>query len=199
MIIGLTGGIATGKSTVANILKSLGSYVIDADKISHEILDKSKEAYKAVVEEFGKNILDENEKIDRKKLGKEVFSENKKLQKLENITHPFILREIKKKIEKNKNEHKHLVLDAPLLFETNLDEVVDCTILIVCDYSIQIKRIKNRDGLSVEEAKKRIDAQMPLSEKKKLADEIISNNGSREELIYKVLRKWKKLNLNNLY
>lgn len=199
MIIGLTGGIATGKSTVANILKSLGSYVIDADKISHEILDESKEAYKAVVEEFGKDILDENDKIDRKKLGKEVFSENKKLQKLEKITHPFILKEIKDDIKKNKNRHKHLVLDAPLLFETNLDEVVDCTILIVCDYSIQIKRIKMRDGLSVEEAKKRIEAQMPLSEKKKLADEIISNNSSREELIFKVLRKWKKLNLGNPY
>ena len=198
MIIGLTGGIATGKSTVSNILASLGAYVIDADKIAHNILDKSNEAYKEVVDEFGQKILNNNNKISRKKLGEIVFFDNEKLEKLENITHPYIIKKIKAIINEKKEDFEYIVLDAPLLFETGLEELVDLTWVIAASYDGQLERIKKRDNLKEKEAKKRISAQMSLSKKKELADNIIYNNDTFKKLKSKVLIEWKKINNNKI-
>lgn len=194
MIIGLTGGIAAGKSTVARILASLGAYIINADKIGHNILDKNKNAYNDVKEEFGEIILKESGQIDRKKLGEIVFSDKAKLEKLESITHPYIIEEIKYETKEKIKDYHHLVLDVPLLFETGLENIVDITWVVVCSYEKQIERISKRDGLSREEAKKRIAAQMETSKKIKLADFVIYNNGTKKELNNKVLRKWRKIN-----
>jgi len=194
MIIGLTGGIAAGKSTVARILASLGAYIINADKIGHNILDKNKNAYNDVIDEFGEIIVKNNGKIDRKKLGEIVFSDKEKLEKLENITHPYIIEEIKYETKEKIKDYHHLVLDVPLLFETGLENIVDITWVVVCSYEKQIERIAKRDGLSREEAKKRIASQMETSQKVKLADFVIYNNGNKKELNNKVLRKWRKIN-----
>lgn len=194
MIIGLTGGIATGKSTVARILASLGAYIVNADKIGHNILEKNKDAYNEVINEFGKNIVEENGKIDRSKLGDIVFSDKNKLEKLESITHPYIVEEIKYETKEKIKEYHHLVLDVPLLFETGLENIVDVTWVVVCSHEKQIERITKRDDLSRKEAQKRISAQMEISQKIKLADFVIYNNGTKEELNNKVIRKWKKVN-----
>jgi len=194
MIIGLTGGIAAGKSTVARILASLGAYIINADKIGHNILEKNKNAYNDVIDEFGEIIVKNNGKIDRKKLGEIVFSDKDKLKKLENITHPYIIEEIKYETKEKIKDYHHLVLDVPLLFETGLENIVDITWVVVCSYEKQIERIAKRDGLSREEAKKRIASQMETSQKIKLADFVIYNNGNKKELNNKVLRKWRKIN-----
>ena len=123
-----------------------------------------------------------------------VIFDNEKLEKLENITHPYIIKEIKTIINEKKENFEYIVLDAPLLFETGLQEIVDITWVVVANYHLQLKRIKKRDNLDKEEAKKRISAQMSLSKKKELADNIIYNNGTLKELKAKVLFEWKKVN-----
>lgn len=189
MIIGLTGGIATGKSTVSNILSEIGIKVIDADKIAHKILDKN-DIIKQIKEQFGKDVIDKN-KVNRYKLGKLVFNNHKKRKKLEEITHPQILKKIIKKVNKykdeNKDENEIIVLDVPLLFETGLDKWVDEVWLVFADYNTQLKRIIKRDGLKIKEAKKRINAQMSLKKKRKKADIIIKNEGTIQDLRRKIL------------
>lgn len=183
MIIGLTGGIATGKSTVSDILKDLNIEVIDADKIAHNVLEYE-DVKKKIKDVFGDEVINKNGEVDRKRLGKIVFEDNKKLKKLESITHPKILEIIDNKIKKAKSEL--VVLDAPLLFETNLDEKVDETWVIYASEEIQIKRLKKRDGLNKKEALDRIKAQMDLEKKAKKADVVINNEGTIEELKNKV-------------
>lgn len=123
MALGLTGGIATGKTTAANILKELGAIIIDADKIAHKIMEPEGPAYSDVVQFFGNNILDEDGSINRKKLGEIVFNNSELRQKLEKITHPIILREIKDRLKENSDNN--LVLVAPLLFEVGIDDLVE--------------------------------------------------------------------------
>ena len=164
MLIGLTGGIATGKSTVCKILKDLGVEIIDADQIAHNVL-KNKEVVKNIKKEFGFHILDDNGEIDRKKLGQVVFNDQKKLKKLESFTHPKIFEIIKNRLEVLDTDNKLVVLDAPLLFEVALDKEVDETWVIYADKKTQIKRIVKRDNLTKKEAEKRIDTQMPLNKK----------------------------------
>lgn len=189
MIIGLTGGIATGKSTVSDILKDLNIEVIDADKIAHNVLEYEdvKEKIKDV---FGDEVLNKNGEVDRKRLGKIVFEDNKKLKKLESITHPKILEIIDYKITKSNSEL--IVLDAPLLFETNLDVKVDETWVIYASEEIQIKRLKKRDDLNKKEALDRIKAQMDLEKKVEKADIVINNEGTindLEERVKKLIQK----------
>ncbi|MGM0445925.1 MAG: dephospho-CoA kinase [Bacillota bacterium] len=187
MIIGLTGGIATGKSTVAKFLEEMNIKVIDSDKIAHEILNY-KETINEIEEEFGSTVLNKDGSINRKKLGEIVFDDLDKLKKLESITHHRIFGVIDEKINKNKPDNEIIVLDAPLLFETSLDNKVDETWVIYTDKKTQIKRLKKRDGLDKDDALKRIKAQMPLEEKINKADIIIDNTGTKEELKEKVKR-----------
>ena len=184
LIIGLTGGIATGKSTVSKTLQELNITVIDADKIAHNVL-KREDVKQQIVNKFSHSVLDSDGNINRKKLGKIVFDDEKKLRELEEITHPKILDIIKKKI--NKHDKKDLiVLDAPLLFETSLDDIVDESWVVYTSQETQIKRLKSRDGLDREQALKRIEAQMPLAKKKQKADILIENEGSIKELKDKI-------------
>lgn len=184
MIIGLTGGIATGKSTVSKTLQDLNITVIDADKIAHDVL-KREDVKQKIVNKFGHSVLDPEGNINRKKLGQIVFDHKKKLRELEEITHPKILDIIKERID-NFDKQELIVLDAPLLFETSLDDIVDESWVIYTSQETQIKRLKSRDGLDREEALKRIEAQMPLAKKKQKADILIENEGSIQELKDKI-------------
>ncbi|SHE43495.1 dephospho-CoA kinase [Caloramator proteoclasticus] len=177
-IIGLTGGIASGKSTVSNYLILKGLDVIDADLISREIYQVGEKAYRIVVDEFGKDILNEDLTINRKKLAQIVFSNNDQLKKLNEITHPIIFEKIKKRVyEINKMNKRVCIIDAALLFESNWYNICDIKWLVYVDKITQIKRLIERDKISEEDAVKRINAQMPIVEKIKLADFIINNSG----------------------
>jgi len=172
-VIGLTGSIGTGKSTVAKKLTELGYRVIDCDKISHSMLYKNRKGYKQVIATFGESILDEDLRINRKKLGAIVFSDlNKRLQ-LNNILHPLIKEKVKSDIRKVDNGI--VFLDCPLLFETDFKELCDETIVVYTDMNTQIRRIMERDKTDFPTTIKRIYSQMPLDEKLVLSDYVIDN------------------------
>jgi len=190
MALGLTGGIAAGKTTATNILKNLGAKIIDADKIAHKIMEPEGPAYSDVVQFFGNNILDEDGSINRKKLGEIVFNNSELRQQLEKITHPIILREIKGKLKEN--SENNTVLVAPLLFEVGIDNLVEEVWVIYCSRETQIKRLRNRDNITREAAKVRINAQMSLEKKIKQADLAIENEGSLKEFERKLKDAWEK-------
>ncbi|WP_022671355.1 dephospho-CoA kinase [Hippea alviniae] len=176
--IGLTGSIATGKSTVAKIFEEFGCYVIDADKLVHKIYEKGEEGYKRVVEAFGNAILYENRNIDRKKLAEIVLKDKEQLKKLESIVHPIVERkrnEILSKIAKSKKD-AIVIYDVPLLFEKDMQSMFDCVIVVWTDRETQIKRLMKRNNLSKEEAEKRINLQMSIDKKRELADIVIDNS-----------------------
>ncbi|WP_099187618.1 dephospho-CoA kinase [Tepidibacter mesophilus] len=182
IVIGLTGSIGSGKSTVSNILKKKNIKIIDADEISRKIFD-DKKALDDVVRYFGSEILNADNVLDRKKLGSIVFSDKDKLEKLNSITHPIIINKIKASIDKfNKQGKRIVVLDAPLLIEANLLNLVDIVLLVTCNENIQIERIKKRDNISKEDAILRIKSQMSVEDKKKYADYIIDNSYNQHKL-----------------
>lgn len=194
MIIGLTGGIASGKSTVSNYLRELGAFIIDSDQVAHNIIEKDKPAYQKIVKRFGSSILDKNREINRSRLARIIFDDYEKKRKLEEITHPYILDEIYKKMEEMKDKYRIIILDAPLLFETGLDRAVDQTWVVYVNREIQLERLIKRDQLSSQEGVKRIEAQLSLEKKKEMADFIIDNNGSIKQLRLMVQKKWRAVN-----
>ena len=189
-IIGIIGNSGSGKSTVAKILKSLGCYVIDADDIAHEIILHNKDVYIKIIQAFGTNILQTDSiQIDRKKLGQIVFSDKKKLDLLNSITHPYIISAIVNQIKLlyfQKEKYKYIILDAPLLIETNLHEITDEIWLIDTDENLKIERLKQRDKISQEMIMKRWQNQISIDEAKKFADVIINNDGTPEQLETKI-------------
>ena len=181
MILGLTGGIGTGKSTVANMLKEKGIPVVDTDLISREVIQ-----YPEIIEkiklEISNEVFDFNNKLNRKKMSEIVFENKEKLKKLNEIMHPVILKKMWEEVEKLKKDYKIIVVDIPLLFEINMENEVDKVLLIYSSKEIQIERIMNRDGRTREEAIKIINSQMPLYKKREKSDYIIQNNDSLEKL-----------------
>ncbi|MFN7250688.1 MAG: dephospho-CoA kinase [Anaerobacillus sp.] len=194
MIIGLTGGIASGKSTVSNLIKLEGIPVVDADLIAREVVEKGETAYEQIVKVFGTEILTVDGTLDRKKLGSIVFSDEHKRFLLNDIVHPAIRVRMQEKIEQWKQEgFKTIVLDIPLLYESKLTNLVEKVIVVYVDQQLQKERLKNRDQYSDEEALSRINAQLPLKEKITYADEVIHNNGSLDETknqLLTILTKW---------
>lgn len=180
IIIGLTGGIATGKSTVLKIFKQFGAKIIDADKIAHRIIQRDTPEYKKILKSFGLKILNSNKEINRKKLAKIIFANDKKRKILEKITHPKIISEIKLQLNHliSQSLNHLIVIDAPLLFEKKLNKLVDKTVVVYVPEEIQIKRLMKRNGISKKEAIKRISTQLPIEYKKKLADYIIDGSCS---------------------
>ncbi len=193
ILIGLTGGSGAGKTTVSNILKKYNSYIINADEISHKIVQKGEKAYFEIIETFGKDILDKEDNIDRKILASIVFSEKEKLKILEKITHKYILQEIQNEIENAKNSQKfdYIILDAPLLIETNLHKITDTNWVVYAEEEERIKRLIKRDNLSKEDIKKRISNQTPFEKIKPFANFIIENkeNTDLEKIILNQLNK----------
>lgn len=192
-VVGLTGGIASGKSFVTSILENLGAFVIDADEVYHSLLDTKKitDKFKAV---FGIEFFDDNGKIDRRKLGRHVFSHPEALKKLNAITHPVVREKINDILARARSEQAPLaILSVPLLFEVGLDKEVEEVIVIFVERDTQIERLCRRSNLTIEEAIKRIDSQMSLQEKEKRASYIIKNGASRAETETQVRELYKKL------
>ncbi|MEH7545077.1 dephospho-CoA kinase [Neobacillus vireti] len=194
LVIGLTGGIASGKSTVSNMLKEMSITVIDADVEARLAVMKGEPAYKKIIAEFGEGILLENGEIDRQKLGAIIFHQADKRKRLNEITHPEVRRRMLEQVEiAKRNNEEVVVLDIPLLFESKLTAMVEKTLLVYVDIDIQLQRLVERNNLTITDAEARISSQMPLSEKIKLADAVINNNGTLEETkqqLFTVLDKW---------
>lgn len=185
MIIGLTGGIASGKSTVSQRLAELGAVIIDGDAIAHRLMEPYQPTWEDIVKEFGQEILNPDETIDRTKLGGIVFDDPRRMTALNQITRAGIIETIKNdlhRLQKTRPESV-LVLDVPLLYEAHLDKLVDQVWVVWLDRETQIARLMKRNGYTREEALKRIESQMSLDEKAKRADLIIDNRGSMEETL----------------
>lgn len=192
MIIGITGSIACGKSTVSNYLKSKGYIVIDADKIGHEALDEDYVKEKLMLA-FGNEILEDN-KINRQKLGELVFGNSSNLNVLNSIIHPEIRKKILEKIDKN-NDKELIFIDVALLFEAKFDDLVDKIIVVYVDENTQLTRLMKRNSISKKEALSRIVSQMSPIEKAKLGDYTVNNNLdviNTYEQVDKVLSELKK-------
>lgn len=192
MIIGITGSIACGKSTVSNYLKSKGYIVIDADKIGHEALDDDYVKEKLILA-FGNEILEDN-KINRQKLGELVFGNSSNLNVLNSIIHPEIRKKILEKIDKN-NDKELIFIDIALLFEAKFDDLVDKIIVVYVDENTQLTRLMKRNSISKKEALSRIVSQMSPIEKAKLGDYTVNNNLdviNTYEQVDKVLSELKK-------
>jgi dephospho-CoA kinase len=184
-IIGLTGGIASGKSLVLQQLEQLGMRTIDADEISHEILARDEDVKQAVVDAFGAKVLTRDGLVDRTKLGEIVFQNQECRKVLERILHPLIGAELWKKAREGMDD---VVLEAPLLIETGGQERVDLLVVVYATRERQIQRIMSRDGITEEEATRRLDAQLPLARKVSYADYLINNCGSLEDTENQVFR-----------
>ena len=195
-VIGLTGGIATGKSTVSNILKEKGYKIIDADKIAKDIVDINCPAYNDIVQYFGKNILNKDKSINRAYLAEKIFADQILREKLNEITHPRIIEKIKEEIEIS-NKEDIIFLDIPLLLEIKdsfkeYDVYMDEIWLVYCDENTTVERLMKRNNLNYEEAMKRIKSQISIEEKRKLADTIIDNTGDTDNLMRNVEKALQK-------
>jgi dephospho-CoA kinase len=194
LVIGLTGGIASGKSTVSTMFKKMDITVIDADIEARLAVQKGEPAYLKIIAEFGQEILLPNEEIDREKLGSIIFYQVEKRQLLNEIVHPEVRKRMISKIEQAKqNKEEIVILDIPLLFESKLTYMVDKTLLVYADRDIQLKRLMDRNSLSLEDAEARVHSQMPLQEKVSLADAVINNNGSLQDTqtqLNSILANW---------
>ena len=176
-VIGLTGGTGSGKSVVASVFMEKNAYIIDADQIGHDIILKGKPAYNEIVNYFGRKILDNDNNINRKKLGEIVFSNSEKLKYLNKCTHDYIKQEIINQIDiAKKGSYIAIIIDAALLYEANLTDICDEVIVVTAKEDIRIKRIISRDGITEELAKKRISSQMSDSQYIDLGSIVIDNS-----------------------
>ena len=191
IVIGLTGGISTGKSTVTKIIIENGFKVIDADKIAREVVEIGKPAYEDIVRVFGEEILDKNLNIDRKKLGSIIFSNKEYRMKLNAIVHPRVFETMREKLKDYSIENAVVFLDIPLLIEEmdiingygiNFDEIW----VVYTKEKIQIERLMDRDNISYQDAYKKIKSQMPIEQKTEYANRIIDNNNGLNELAVQV-------------
>lgn len=195
LIVGLTGGYASGKSTVTKMFVDLGAILIDADQLAREVVELGKPAWSEIVAHFGEGILLENKEIDRKALGEIVFRNKKERERLNAIVHPKVLERELEAIDdiRERKPDVIVILSVPLLIESGHFNYCDRIVVVNVDEETHIKRLMERDGFSREEAVKRISAQMPLSEKVKYADFVIDNNGSLEETKMQVKKVFKLL------
>ncbi len=193
-IVGLTGGIGSGKSTAANFLVNLGARLIDADLLAREVVEPGKPAHADIVGEFGEGILTGDGSIDRKALAAAVFNDEAKRKKLVAMTHPRIGQEMVERIAKYRGEGVQVVLiDAALLFESAATNWIKPVILVVADEEIRIDRVIGRDGAGRDEVIQRMRSQMPDEEKKKLADFIVDNSGDLASLEARVKEVWEEI------
>ena len=193
-LIGLTGGIASGKSTVSNYLKELGAKIIDGDIIARAVVVPEKPAWKAIVETFGNEILLADLSLNRLKLGEIVFNNKKAKELLENIISPYIAAEINKQLNSLKKvKNIIVVLDLPLLYENNWDKITDENWVVFVEQDIQIKRLCDRNNFTIEQALSRINNQLPLFEKAGKANVVINNNFDIENTKQQVLANWQEV------
>ncbi len=194
-IIGLTGGIASGKSTVAKMLVEKGACLIDADRLAREVVEPGRPAWRDIVEWLGDAILLPDRNLDRARLAEIVFNDRSKLEKLNRIVHPRVGERFGALTEeiKKRDPDAVVVYDIPLLIEAGMQKIVDLVLLVYVTPEIQASRLQQRDGISRAAAEARIKAQKPLEEKKELADVIIDNSGAEAETARQVDRFWQNL------
>ena len=190
-VIGLTGNIATGKSGVRRMLEHLGAYTIDADALSHRVISKGAPGYQPVLDTFGKWLLDKDEQINRSKLGQIVFADKQALKQLEAIIHPYVRQAIDILVKRAKQ--KVVVIEAIKLLESPLRDQCESIWVSDAPQHVQVERLVRKRGLSQEEALQRVKMQAPQNEKLALADLVITNNGSYEDLWKQVNEQWKRL------
>ncbi|MFZ7102699.1 MAG: dephospho-CoA kinase [Peptococcaceae bacterium] len=192
IIVGLTGGIASGKSTVSNYLRQLGAVIIDADQLARKVVEPGERAWQKIQDHFGGQALNEDQTLNRKKIGEIVFADTTQLEILNKIIHPEVIREAKKMIAKYQKQGniKLIVIDAPLLIEAGMEKLVDEVWVINVEPEVQIKRTMERDKLSRDAALNRLKSQLPTSEKLKYADRIIDNNKNVEDTLAQVKKVW---------
>lgn len=191
---GLTGGIATGKSTAKKLIEGLGIPVVDADQISHRLSEPEQAGYTQIVSHFGNKILNDNLSIDRKKLGHIVFTDTRLKSQLEQILHPLIKAEVL--LQKNQHQKNGATIcfyDVPLLFEKNLWDDFDSTVLIWVNNQTQLERLMMRSGFTLEEAFLRIKNQVPMIDKVKMAKHCVDNSGDIEDLEKQIKKLIKSL------
>jgi len=197
LIVGLTGGVASGKTAVSRVLKEEGAYIIDADQIARELVQPHKPAWKELIRAFGQEILQEDGSIHRKKLAEKVFADPKQRRLLNQILHPRIKEEMDRRTKTigEKDPEAIVVIDAPLIVELGEHREMDKLIVVTTTQTQQIERLKDRNGTSPDEALRIVSSQMPVKEKLKFADYVIQNKGSLEETrkrakeIFKDLKK----------
>lgn len=194
-VIGLTGSIAVGKSTVTQYLLTHGYCVVDADKISHQALNKGTSCYEKVIEIF--DCLNEDGTINRQTLGRIVFYDKDKKRDLENIIHPYVIETMKKRIDEYQGEL--IFLDIPLLFESHLELMCDKIVVVYVDEQTQMKRLMNRNHISQDEAMNLIKQQIPIEQKKKMADYLIDNRLNYEELYQNIEKVLEVLKDETIY
>ena len=190
-VIGLTGNIASGKSTVSSILRQQGAQIVDADKIARQVVRIGSPALEEIVRVFGNEMIQPDGSLNRKALGKHVFSDPEELKKLNALVHPRIRKVIVDKIDAfHKNsDHTFLVVDSALLFETGLDQYMDRIWFVDADESVRLARLVKRDDMSSGDARERIQSQQPAEVKKSRSDWVIHNEGTIEELHTLVCQK----------
>jgi dephospho-CoA kinase len=195
MVIGLTGGIASGKSTVSNMLRDLGGFIVDADLIARKVVEPDQLAWREIVEHFGEQILLEDRSINRTLLGSIVFQNAREREVLNRIVHPRVREEMIRQTEEIRERKPRgiVIWDVPLLIEGGLYQWVEKIIVVYVDPATQLRRLMKRDSLSETEAKRRIAAQMPLAEKVKFADFLINNEGTLEDTRKQVNRIWNEI------
>ncbi len=190
-IIGLTGGIACGKSTVSAYLKQKGAFIIDGDAITRQLSEPKKSIWQAYVNHFGDKVLNADNTLNRRLIGQIVFTDEKEKTWMNTTMHPLIRDEIVKQIDEcRQNGIEVVILDIPLLYEANWDKFADEVWVVKISRQLQIERIQNRDGLTKEEAINRIDAQMSLEEKAKRADVVIDSSNAPEVTLQLVEKIW---------
>ena len=193
MIIGLTGSIASGKSTIAEMLRNVGLPIVDGDVIAREVVEPGKPALQQIVDVFGAEILTDEGVLNRPMLGQIIFSDIEKRKALNAIMHPAIRAEMLRQRDRFVEVGQHVVLDIPLLFENKLQHLVEKVLVVTVSEETQLARLMERNGLTEVEAKQRIASQLPLSVKEAGADAVVDNNGSIEESehqLQRVLNNW---------
>jgi dephospho-CoA kinase len=197
ILVGLTGGVATGKSTIAKMFKRCGAIVIDADELARHVVKPGKPAWREIVELFGKTVLNQDRSLNRQALGSIVFRNPIKRRQLERIIHPRVAREQTRltKQAARTDPTAVVIYEVPLLFEASVDKRVDKIIVVTADRETQIARLKKRNGLSHAEATRRINSQMPLAKKVQRADHVLIGTLPRPFLRRQVVRLWEGLRL----
>lgn len=182
-IIGLTGGIATGKSTVSEMLKKNGAHIIDFDVLSRVVVEPDLPAWKDIVDFFGESVLNEDRTLNRTRLGEIVFDDEEKRRQLQGFIYPRLFEEYSRRVEEIRETDPEaiIIVDVPLLIEIRLQHMFEKIIVVYAPEEQQLRRLIERDGFSREDAEKRLQAQMPIEEKLKHADYVIHNTGSLED------------------
>jgi dephospho-CoA kinase len=186
MLIGLTGGLASGKSTVCEILRSRGLFVVDADELARQVVKPNTDAHSLLIRNFGTRILNKDTTLNRKLLADIIFSNKEKRELLNSIVHPYVKYEIARQVLEHlwKHPRRNIILDVPLLYESGIDKFVDYVAVVSCSEKAQIQRFVSRNqNYSVEDAKNRIKAQMSMDEKMKKSDFVIDNESDKVLLI----------------